>query len=416
MITKNTYYQESSAYQNGNTEKKSHKLFDIRFAALREINNGIISAKSVEDIVTEILNYLSKLFVNHSKSSIILFDENDNVAIIFSRKFEDYNTNSIEKIEIPLKTNFDLELEREIHLIDNSSIKTTNPFYKEIYFDHGIQSCISIPLLIDEYLIGTILISSIKPDYFDWEHKEVLFLVSNQAAIAIYHILFKTKAQTDIKKLQNLLSEKNEILKAIHHRFKNNLQIISSLLYLNSKKVKDENIIDLFKDSQNKVKSIALIYETLFQSKKSQSVKFKEYVRSLLVELFKAYGLNQEIVKTIINIEDVQINIDSAVSCGLIINELVSNSLKYAFPELGKTDKENVVSIDVTRSNESELLLIVKDNGIGINTEMIERKERTLGIQLVETLVEQLEGTIEMKVDSGTTYKIRFEESNAQRK
>ncbi len=385
--------------------------YNIRLEALDKIYRGIISAKSVEDITKEVLNHLKKLFAYSSKSSIALFDEHNNTAIIFNRKFECDNFDPISKVEIPLKENFDLELEKEIHLMDCKNILVDNVFYNEIYFGEGIKACLSVPLLIHGQLIGTIAVSSTEADSFSEEHKEILSVVANQLAIAIYHALLQVKIKEHAKNLQNSLSEKEVLLKEIHHRIKNNLQVISSLLYLNSKKIKDKEALDMFKDSQNKIKSIALIHERLYQSKSLGKINFNDYVKSLMVDLFRSYGINREIIKLNININDINISIDSAVPCGLIINELVSNSLKHAFPEMGKQGNDYIINIDFNKNGNNELLLFVGDNGIGIGPDINEKKEHSLGIQLVETLVDQLEGTIEIDLSSGTAYTIKFEET-----
>ena len=129
-----------------------------------------------------------------------------------------------------------------------------------------------------------------------------------------------------------------------------------------------------------------------------------------MVDLFRSYGINQEIIKLNININDIDICIDSAVPCGLIINELVSNSLKHAFPEMGKQCDDFIINIDFNKIGNNELLLIVGDNGIGIGPDINDKKENSLGIQLVETLVDQLEGTMEIDLSSGTVCRIRFKE------
>ena len=384
--------------------------YNIRLEALDKIYRGIITAKSVEDITKEVLNHLKKLFASNSKSSIALFDEYNNTAIIFNRKFEHDDLDSISKVEIPLKENFDLELEKEIHLTDCRNKLASNAFYNEIYFGPGIKACLSVPLLVDGQLIGTITVSSREAESFNEEHKEILSVVANQLAIAVYHALLQVKIKEHAKNLQNSLSEKEILLKEIHHRIKNNLQVISSLLYLNSKKIRDKEALDMFKDSQNKIKSIALIHERLYRSKSLGKINFNDYVKSLMVDLFRSYGINQEIIKLNININDIDICIDSAVPCGLIINELVSNSLKHAFPEMGKQCDDFIINIDFNKIGNNELLLIVGDNGIGIGPDINDKKENSLGIQLVETLVDQLEGTMEIDLSSGTVCRIRFKE------
>ncbi len=210
------------------------------------------------------------------------------------------------------------------------------------------------------------------------------------------------------EKVQTSLKEKEVLLKEIHHRVKNNLQVISSLLYLNSKKIKDKEALEMFKDSQNRVKSIALVHERLYQSKDLGKIDFKDYVQKLTKDLLRSYAVNQSVVQLELNINGVFINIDTAVPCGLIINELISNSLKYAFPNYEAENKTGIIRIDFTRLNENELSLVVSDDGIGIPENINEKKNNSLGLQLVETLVAQMEGILEIDGSSGTTFKIKF--------
>jgi ligand-binding sensor domain-containing protein/two-component sensor histidine kinase len=209
-------------------------------------------------------------------------------------------------------------------------------------------------------------------------------------------------------KVQASLEEKEVLLKEIHHRVKNNLQVISSLLYLNSKKIIDENALSMFKESQNRVKSIALVHERLYQSQDLGRIDFKDYVQRLITDLFRSYAVNQSVIKLTININNVFISIDTAVPCGLIVNELVSNSLKYAFPHYEEKNKEGLITISFNRNGNNELILEVSDNGVGISGDFELKKQQSLGLQLVDTLVSQLEGTIDNDFSSGTAYKIKF--------
>ena len=211
---------------------------------------------------------------------------------------------------------------------------------------------------------------------------------------------------------ENLLSEKEVLLKEIHHRVKNNLQVISSLLYLNSRKVKDKDTLNMFKDSQNRVKSIALVHERLYRSKDLGNIDFREYVIQLTADLFRSYAVNQEAVKLDININNIFINIDFAVPCGLIINELITNSLKYAFPDQTENGCKGIIKIEFNKNGNGELKLTVSDNGIGLTEQSIERKKLSLGLQLVETLVAQLDGSLEINSNSGTAFKIVFPDFN----
>jgi len=206
------------------------------------------------------------------------------------------------------------------------------------------------------------------------------------------------------EKIKASLKEKEVLLKEIHHRVKNNLQIISSLLKLQSGYIKDKHTLEMFKDSQSRIRSMALIHEKLYQSQDLSKVNFAEYITSLAANLFRSYELATTTINPIVKVENIFLEIDVAVPCGLIINELVSNSLKYAFPDR----REGEIQIHLYFINEHEIKLIISDNGIGLPKDFDFQNTGTLGLQLVNNLVEQLEGTIEVNGHSGTEFRIKF--------
>ncbi len=227
---------------------------------------------------------------------------------------------------------------------------------------------------------------------------------SNQivaGVVTLYDITEKKRAENQLKAS---LKEKEVLLKEIHHRVKNNLQIISSLLYLQSRYIKDNQVLEIFKDSTNRVATMALIHEQLYQSKDWATIDFAEYIRNLVANLFASYEVNSEGIELKIKIDNVCLGIDTAVPCGLIINELVLNSLKYAFSE----EKSGEICIEVQENDNKEFTLIVSDNGIGFPEELDFRNTKTLGCQLVMDLTEQLEGTIVLDKNLGTEFKITF--------
>jgi PAS domain S-box-containing protein len=206
------------------------------------------------------------------------------------------------------------------------------------------------------------------------------------------------------EKIKASLQEKEMLLKEIHHRVKNNLQIISSLLKLQSGYTKDIQTLEMFKESQSRIRSMALIHEKLYQSNDLSRVNFAEYISNLVANLFRSYEMNLSAIKPSIKIENVFLEIDVAVPCGLILNELVSNSLKYAFPN----GREGEVRIELYSTNERNFTLIVSDNGVGLPKNLDLQNTKTLGLQLVNNLVEQLEGTVKVNADVGTEFRITF--------
>ena len=200
------------------------------------------------------------------------------------------------------------------------------------------------------------------------------------------------------------LKEKEVLLKEIHHRVKNNLQVISSLLYLQSDYIKDQATKDMFKESQNRVRSMALIHEKLYQTDDLANVDFSDYTKKLTADLLRSYGLNPMAVTIQISIEDVFLGVDTAIPCGLIINELVSNALKYAFPE----GRDGVIRVDLRAGDENTFTLIVGDNGVGFPKGMDFQNTDTLGLELVNMLTKQIGGTVELHNTNGTEFEIEF--------
>lgn len=205
------------------------------------------------------------------------------------------------------------------------------------------------------------------------------------------------------QKISRSLKEKELLLKEIHHRVKNNLQVVSSLLKLQSGYVKDESSMDLLIDSQNRVRSMALVHQKLYQSKDFSEIDFPEYLRQLSEHLINVFKAKSGDVDINVNSEDVNLGIDLAIPCGLILNELISNSLKYAFPG-GRKGKINIDFRCVDENYE----IVIADNGIGFPKEINYKETKSLGLQLVNTLVGQIDGNISMENSIGTAFRIKF--------
>ena len=207
------------------------------------------------------------------------------------------------------------------------------------------------------------------------------------------------------ERIKQSLEEKEVLLREIHHRVKNNLQVISSLLNLQSAYVDDCQYREMFKESQNRVKSMSLIHEKLYQSENLANIDFEEYIRALTNGLIHSYGINTHKISLNVEVDNVSLGIDTAIPCGLVINELVSNSLKHAFPD-GKG--EILVSL---HSNNGITELIVKDNGVGIPEDIHIKNTTSLGLRLVCILAQdQLNGNITLMRTNGTEFCITFGE------
>jgi two-component sensor histidine kinase len=217
------------------------------------------------------------------------------------------------------------------------------------------------------------------------------------------------KAEEQVKRS---LKEKEVLLKEIHHRVKNNLQIIQSMLNLQLPQIKDEKAIALFKESQNRVYSMALIHEKLYQSESLAKIDFHEYIRSLAIYLFVSYGATARAIRSRILMDDISLDVDTTIPCALIINELVSNSLKHAFPASRHAEGTGEISISLRRDTGNRFLLTVSDNGVGLPDGIEIENSDSLGLKLVNVLVKQLAGTILIGAGGGAEFTISFAARN----
>lgn len=220
--------------------------------------------------------------------------------------------------------------------------------------------------------------------------------------VAVFDNITERKQAEEI--LRASLEEKTILLKEVHHRVKNNLQIINSLLSLQTDRTQTPEVLDTLRDMQNRVQSMALLHETLYRSDNLARINLANYVESLCVHLWRAIGSTTGRIELERRIDAVGLPLDQAVPCGLMINELVSNALKHAFPA-GRSGR---VRVTVQAQPDQRLALTVADDGVGLPPSADPRRAETLGLQLVFMLTEQLQGTLVVTQDTGTVFQITF--------
>ena len=199
------------------------------------------------------------------------------------------------------------------------------------------------------------------------------------------------------------LREKEVLLKEINHRVKNNLQIISSLLNLQSRDIHDEQALSSFQVSQDRIRAMAMVHEKLYQSEDLARIDFGEYIKSLATDLGNSYGLGLRDIDLKINVENILLGVDTAIPCGVIVNELVANSLKHAFP--GDRTGEITVSF---REVDGQYAMVFKDDGIGLPEDLDISCPSSLGLTIVNALTGQLGGRIDIARNGGSEIRIRF--------
>jgi len=253
-----------------------------------------------------------------------------------------------------------------------------------------------VPLKSAHKTFGVVVVQSYQDEtLYSQSDLEVMTFISEQIAAAIE----RKQAEDQIR---SSLKEKEVLLKEIHHRVKNNLQIIQSLLGLQTQFIKDKEDLKLIQESQDRVRSIALVHENLYQSPNLAEIEFAEYIRDLAYALYRSYKIDIDKIKLDIKIKDIHLPVDRAVPCGLIINELMTNALKYAFPPSLK--RKGLIQIHMKRSAKDEVELVFSDNGIGLSAE-VGKESDSLGLTLVKLLAEeQLKGKIETEYKKGIKY------------
>ncbi len=223
--------------------------------------------------------------------------------------------------------------------------------------------------------------------------------------IVLSSIIDITERKNANDKLKQALNEKELLLKEVYHRVKNNLQVVSSLINLQAANVKNDATGDLLKQSADRIKAMALLHEKLYQSKDLAKIDFKGYISSLVDHLLFGYGTHSSKIALNLRVDEVYLNVDTAIPCGLIINELLSNALKHAFPG----DRHGKIDIDFTRGR-GELMLVIADDGVGLPDQLDIYKSASLGLQLVNTLTNQLIGQMTVDRSQGTVFTLHFAE------
>jgi two-component sensor histidine kinase len=300
---------------------------------------------------------------------------------------------------------------RESVILNDASAQ--DPFSADEYIRRKrARSVLGLPLVKQAELIGVLYLeNNLTPHVFTPARLAVLELLASQAAISLENArLYADVRQENSEReraeeqLQASLQEKEALLKEVHHRVKNNLQLISSLLSLQAARIAEPAVAELFAESRNRVRSMALVHENLYRAGNFARISMATHVQNLCAHLTRAYGMNRRRVELAIRIGDVQLDLDRAVPCGLIVNELVSNALKHAFPD-GRAGR---LCVELQPFGDKQHVLVVGDNGVGLPPDLDYRRADSLGLQLVDDLTQQLHGNIMVNRDGGTTFTITF--------
>lgn len=264
-----------------------------------------------------------------------------------------------------------------------------------------IKSLMDIPMRIEGEIIGVVCFENTKTQH-QWTEEEKKFgLVISQMVSLALETNEKLKVTEELK---HLINEQKVLLQEVHHRVKNNLTIVSSLLNLQSEKAKDDYHYNLFQEARSRVNSIATVHQLLYQSKSYSSINFKKYLHELLQSLSDTFSNETKGIKLVPKINDVELPISIAIPLSLIVNELVTNSYKHAFKA------KNTGKIEIELSEKDNIVeLIVQDNGPGFDSALI--KKSSVGLEILDALIEQINATLIHSNLDGSSYKITFSKS-----
>ncbi|MCG8605512.1 response regulator [bacterium] len=343
----------------------------------------------------------------NSKLRVLLVEDDDSDVVLVSEAFKEAGNGTVEltrvsrlnqALSVLTQEKVDVVL-LDLGLPDARGLETVEQTY---------ATAPNVPIVVLTSLDDDVTaVKAVKEGVQDYVVKGRID--GNLLTRSIHYAIERKKSEKAIKKA---LDQKNWLLKELHHRVKNNLQIISSLLNLQAQNIADKETLQAYETSQNRINSMLLVHELLYQDRPSK-VDFEEYLKKLAVNLFRAYGTDPNEIKFAIDAKAIFLEVDTAISCGLVVNEIVSNSLRHAFPNGGPGSIEMEFSIS---GENNKYTLIIRDDGIGLAEKDGFQKSSSLGMQLIETLVSnELNGTFEFHSNRGTEYRISFSETKQGR-
>ena len=421
---------------------------------LQQLNSMANLGSPLEDILNNITKGVSRIF-NYAACDIYLLDPDANELVLNSIFIDSKTLKVVEALtglsalglRVPLfeGSEFTKVITSGKLSISTDMVKlfedfTTNKILKKMASKvasiFGFKSAVRAPLFAKNEVFGVMGVA--RKSNTTGEDTDVLLRFASQAALIIRKVqaeealhkaykeleakviqrtedLTQTIARLDSEvterikveeRLKQSIKDKDILMKEIHHRVKNNMAVIQSLLSLQLRDVSDEKSRAYFKDAQNRVKSMSMIHERLSRSDELSRMDLSEFINSLANHLFHSSGLNPSKVNLDVNIPETTIDVETMMPCGLIINELVSNAFKYAFPD----DRAGVVTIGLTVGKDNEITLSVKDDGVGIPDDLNIYESKSLGLQIVSALTNQIQGDLELIKGNGTEIRITFKE------
>jgi PAS domain S-box-containing protein len=381
-------FSEESILEDLYGGELQRRAFDIRVAKLGDgivaLWHEVTDRVQAEQELRNTSSYLENL-INFANAPIIVWDTEYRITR-FNHAFERLTGHRAKDM---LNAPLEILLPEETREVAINHIKRTMAGER--------WETLEIPILRRDGTVRDVLWNS--ANIFDEDGMTVIATIAQGQDV--------TDRKRAEERLRASLQEKETLLRELHHRVKNNLQLIASMLLLQAQYTQDPAAFALYNEIQNRISSMALIHAKLYQADDLARIDFGKYLRDLTNALIHSYGFTSDSVSVTLSAPEVLLNINTAVPLGLIINELVSNCLKHAFT----SDRDgNEIRIELQPEADRGYVLVVSDNGVGFPAELDFRQTKTLGLQLVITLVEQLRGTIELERAAGTTFIMHFSE------
>ncbi len=421
--------------------RRKNRFEKVINAVTRSVHQSLEVSEVFENAVDAIYNEIGEAqhVVIYMVENPAAEDQNPHAVMKAQRGHPDSFIELVRRIPYPMGATWKTIMDGKPRFVSDGDL---DPHLGKAGRDYGARSYVSVPIKLDDDTVGCIHIHSFRKHAFKKDHLKLLDSVVGQLETAISNAR-KTEAlrkseealrksrdelegrvrerTSELQKSNTLLikeilerryvenelklslAEKDVLLKEIHHRVKNNLQIISSLLNLQSRKLKDEKALASFVESNNRIRSIATLHEQLYRSKDLSRIDFRAHMRNMTNHLLRSYGMGSDRIRAVIDSEQIYLDINTAIPLGLVVNELVSNAIKHGFE--GRTSGEIKIEF---RRNLDKYTLSVSNDGIGLPEDFDIGSSTTLGLELVSSLSKQLKGSITMSSGDVTEFRLEF--------
>ncbi|MDZ4172585.1 MAG: PAS domain S-box protein [Methanobacteriaceae archaeon] len=389
-------------------QKRIEKEIEYRLeleSLLIDISKNFINKKPemVDDAINEALQRIGE-FIKVDRSYLFQLNSNGDLLSNTHEWCAPGINSQIDNLQNLEKPIFDgimkkLNLDGQIHIKSAQKMADEAKFERKLLLSKDTQSMTAVALKIHGKVMGYVGFDTVKKDRsLNKENIDLLIMMGE----IFTNLLEKRNTEESIQKS---LKEKEVLLREIHHRVKNNMQIISSLLNLQVNYEEEKKVQQVLKESQGRIKSMAIVHEKLYQSTSLSEINFGSYLHQLIKDIYFSYGISTAKIMPLLVAEDIYINLDTAIPLGLIVNELITNSIKYAF----KGRDNGTLKITFEKIND-ELILKVSDDGVGLGPDVDIDSSKTLGLKLVKNLAIQLDADLEIGRDNGTSFTFKFRE------